>query len=170
MCLRTSLAPHRCPKDQLSTCNQSWPRPLSSFTSVAEVWQEEGLAAQERSVLSAIAEAQTVDFLAMASQQQSCPEEAEMLTSGMLQITSQVVEISLLGDVSRGVFCPPVPVQLREAVFQSLHSIHHPGVQASQCLISDRFCWPQMAKAITLMSGYACFANGARYTNMSTSS
>jgi hypothetical protein len=52
--------------------------------------------------LSAIAEAQTVDFLAMAFQQQSCSEVEEMLTSGKLQITSQVVEISLLGDVSRG--------------------------------------------------------------------
>jgi hypothetical protein len=60
------------------------------------------LAAKDRPVLSAIAEAQTVDFLVMASQQQSCPEVGDMLTSGKLQITSQVVKISLLGDVSSG--------------------------------------------------------------------
>jgi hypothetical protein len=45
-----------------------------------------------------------------------------------------------------------VPIQHREAVFQSLHSIHHPGVWATRCLIAAQFCWPQMAKAITLMA------------------
>jgi hypothetical protein len=44
-----------------------------------------------------------------------------------------------------------VPIQHREAVFQSLHSIHHPGVWATRCLIAAQFCWPQMAQAITLM-------------------
>jgi hypothetical protein len=59
---------------------------------------------------------------------------------------------TLLGDVSTGVFRPLVAIQHREAVFQSLHSIHHPGVQATRRLIAVRFCWPQMAKAITLMA------------------
>jgi cleavage and polyadenylation specificity factor subunit 1 len=57
-----------------------------------------------------------------------------------------------LGDVSTGVFRPLVPIQHREAVFQSLHSIHHPGVRATRRLIAAQFCWPQMAKAITLMA------------------
>jgi transposase InsO family protein len=38
------------------------------------------------------------------------------------------------------------------SVFQSLHAIHHPGVQATRHLIIARFCWPQMAKAITKMA------------------
>ncbi len=58
----------------------------------------------------------------------------------------------LLGDVSTGVFRPLVPIQHREAVFQSLHSIHHPGVRATRRLITAQFCWPQMAKAITQMA------------------
>ena len=49
-----------------------------------------------------------------------------------------------------------MPIQYREAVFQSLHSIHHPGVRATRRLITTRFCWPQMAKARTLMAR-ACF-------------
>ncbi len=44
------------------------------------------------------------------------------------------------------------PSQHREAVFQSLHAIHHPGVRATPRLIAARFCWPQMAKAITQMA------------------
>jgi hypothetical protein len=58
----------------------------------------------------------------------------------------------LLGDVLTGVFRPLVPIQHREVVFQSLHSIHHPGVRATRRLIAARFYWPQMAKAITLMA------------------
>ncbi len=49
-------------------------------------------------------------------------------------------------------FRPLVPIQHREADFQSLHTIHHPGVQATRHLIAVRFCWPQMAKAITQMA------------------
>jgi hypothetical protein len=104
-----------------------------------------------------------VDFLAMASAQRSCPEVKEMMNSNTLQITTQAVgDASLLGDVWKGVFRPLVPIEYREAVFQSLHSIHHPGVRSTRRLIAARFCRPQMAKAITLM------ASAARFTNMST--
>ncbi len=76
-----------------------------------------------------------------------------MKNSSTLQITTQAVgDTTLLGDVSTGVFHPLVPAQHREAVFQSLHSIHHPGVRATRRLITARFCWPQMAKAITQMT------------------
>jgi hypothetical protein len=81
------------------------------------------------------------------------PGVAEMMNSSTLQITTQTVgDTTLLGDVSTGVFRPLVPIQHREAVFQSLHSIHHPGVRVTRCLIAARFCWPQMAKAITQMA------------------
>jgi hypothetical protein len=51
-------------------------------------------------VLAAVADAQPVEFSAVASQQQSCPEVAEMLPSSNLQITSQTVGGAyLLGDV-----------------------------------------------------------------------
>jgi hypothetical protein len=75
------------------------------------------------------------------------------MNSTTLQITTQAVgDDTLLGDVLTAVFRPLVPIHHREAVFQSLHSIHHPGVWATCRLIAARFCWPQMAKAITLMA------------------
>jgi hypothetical protein len=52
---------------------------------------------------------------------------------------------------------PYSSIQSREAVFHSLHSIHHPGVQATRRLITARFCWPQMSKAITLMARACLF-------------
>jgi hypothetical protein len=129
------------------------PQPPSqrpSPTPTAEDWPEEGLAAPDRPILAAIADVQPVDFSAMAAAQWTCPEVAEMTNSSKLQITTQVVgDTTLLGDVSTGVFHTLVPIQHREAVFQSLHSIHHPGVRATCRLITARFCWPQMAKAIT---------------------
>jgi transposase InsO family protein len=57
-----------------------------------------------------------------------------------------------MGDVSTGVFRPLFPVQMREAVFQSLHSIHHPEVRATRRLITTCFCLPQMAKSVTLVA------------------
>jgi hypothetical protein len=67
-----------------------------------------------------------------------------MINSTTLQITTQAVgDDSLLRDVSTGVFRPLVPIQHREAVFQSLHSIHHPGVRATRRLIAAQFCWPR---------------------------
>jgi hypothetical protein len=41
-----------------------------------------------------------------------------------------------------------VPIQYREAVFQSLHSIHHPRVRATHRLIAARFCWPQIGRLV----------------------
>jgi hypothetical protein len=70
-----------------------------------------------------------------------------MMSSTTLQITTQAVgDDTLLGDVSTGVFSPLVPIQHREAVFQSLHSIHHPRVRvtpASSLLGSAGHRWPR---------------------------
>jgi hypothetical protein len=119
----------------------------------AEDWPEEGLATPEQPILAGITDGQLVNFSAMAAAQRSCPEVVEMMNSTTLQITTQAVgDDTLLGDVSTGVFRPLVPIQHREAVFQSLHSIHNPGVRATRRLIAARFWWPQMAKAITLMA------------------
>jgi cleavage and polyadenylation specificity factor subunit 1 len=129
------------------------PGKTTSPALAAEDWPEEGLVAPEQPIFAAIADAQPIYFSAMAAAQRSCPEVAEMTNSTTLQITSQAVrDETLLGDVSTGVFRPLVPIQHREVVFQSLHTIHHPGVQATRRLIAARFCWPQMAKDITLMA------------------
>ncbi len=117
---------------------------LISPVPTAKDWPEEGLVAPEQPILAAIANGQPVDFSAMAAAQRSCPEVAEMINSTTLQITTQAVgDDSLLRDVLTGVFRPLVHIQHREAVFQSLHSIHHPGVRATRRLIATQFCWPR---------------------------
>ncbi len=78
------------------------------------------------------------------------PEEG--LAAPERPTTQAVGDETLLGEVPTGVFCPLVPIQHMEAVFQSLHAMHHPGAGATHRLIAARFCWPQMAKAITQMA------------------
>ncbi len=87
------------------------PSQRPSSTSAADEWPEEGLAAPDQPIRAAIADAQPVDFSAMADAQRSCPEVAEMTSSPTLQITTQAVgDTTLLGDVSTGVFRPLLPI------------------------------------------------------------
>jgi len=97
--------------------------------------------------LPAVAAAQPVDFSEMAAAQSSCPDIAVMSTSPSLCIVSRLVEkVSVLGDVSTGVFRPLVPVAFRKQVFQHLHEINHPGIRASCRLVCNSFCWPHMSR------------------------
>ena len=45
-------------------------------------------------------------------------------------------------DTSTGVQRPLVPLQWRHTVFDSLHGLSHPGIRATQKLITSRFVWP----------------------------
>ena len=50
----------------------------------------------------------------------------------------------LLCDVSTGSPRPYVPEQFRRTVFDSLHRLSHPGIRATQRLLTSRFFWPGM--------------------------
>jgi hypothetical protein len=98
----------------------------------------------------------------MAAQQQSCPEVAEMLSSGNLQITSHQ------GHFNEDVL-PASAHPVERGGFQLLHSIHHPGVRVTRRLITAQFCWPQMAKAITCMARTCLFCQrGKVYKHVGT--
>ncbi len=73
---------------------------------------------------------QQLDFSAMAQLHQSCQEEASVLTSNI--ISQAVGGDPLMGDVLTGVLLSLVSAQMREAVFQSLHSFHYQQVWATQ--------------------------------------
>lgn len=51
-------------------------------------------------------------------------------------------------DISTGTARPYIPPQYRRAIFDSLHSLSHPGIRATQRLISERFIWPSVNKAV----------------------
>ena len=51
---------------------------------------------------------------------------------------------TIVCDMSKGVPRPFVPAAFRRQVFNSLHSLAHPGIKATQHLITDRFVWPRI--------------------------
>ena len=54
----------------------------------------------------------------------------------------------LLCDTSAGIPHPFVPETFQHTVFNSLHNILHPGIRASQHLVTSRFFWPGMNRDI----------------------
>ena len=87
-----------------------------------------------------------VDFRAMAAAQVDDPDLAQLQSNSSL--TLQQVPLSLcdgvmlLCDVSTGTQRPFVPESFRRAIFDSLHALSHPGIRATQRLITSRFVWP----------------------------
>ena len=53
-------------------------------------------------------------------------------------------DIMLLCDISTGTPRPYVPPKFRRIIFDSLHSLSHPGIRATQKLITARYVWPNI--------------------------
>ena len=98
-------------------------------------------------------QATPVDLQMMAQVQTLDPELQALLKSSStsLQLTALPLPAStstILCDTSTSSLHPFVPAPLCHMVFTALHSLSHPGVQATQQLISERFVWPGMKKDI----------------------
>ena len=94
----------------------------------------------------------TVDFSALASAQAQDEEIAKLrLSPGTLEIrevTLPSCTVPILCDMSTGNPRPVVPSDFRRAVFDSLHTLSHPGIRATQHLITQRFVWPGINKDV----------------------
>ena len=93
-----------------------------------------------------------IDYKAMAVAQKKDPELLETLRSSLaLNLTPIPLpssDTSLICDTSNTEPRPFVPASFRRAVFDSLHSLSHPGIKASQKLITSRFIWPGINKDV----------------------
>ena len=90
-----------------------------------------------------------INFEAMAKAQEEDLELKALQdsTSSSLQFATvphPTLSVTLICDTSTGIPRPFVPVSLRCTVFHCLRSLAHPGIRATQQLISDRFIWPGM--------------------------
>ena len=54
----------------------------------------------------------------------------------------------VLSDTSTATPRPYVPPSYRRLVFDNLHSLSHPGIRATQHLVTERFVWPGINKDI----------------------
>ena len=88
-----------------------------------------------------------IDFRAMAAAQDSDPDVIRMRSLPSLRlepIPLAVSDSTILCDTSTGVARPLVPTAFRRAVFDSLHSLSHPGIRATQHLVTSRYVWPRI--------------------------
>ncbi len=51
---------------------------------------------------------------------------------------------TIICDTSTGVSRPIVPASFHQAVFDSLHSLSHPGIRVTQRLLTARYVWPSI--------------------------
>ena len=93
-----------------------------------------------------------LNFEDMALAQGDC----KFLTKETPTLSLHLVQLSIPNS-SLTIYCDttPRPVVLpsfRRTVFDSLHSLSHPGIRATIKLISSRFVWPKMRSDIKLWS------------------
>ena len=89
----------------------------------------------------------TVDFAAMAKTQATDPQIRALQSSPSSTLVVEAVPLAnsstpLHCDTSTGTQRPLVPLAWRRTVFDSLHGLSHPGIRATQKLITARFVWP----------------------------
>ena len=87
-----------------------------------------------------------LDFTEMAAAQSSDPDlqtthSSLTLKEVPLPLSDKSI-IIILCDISTGTPRPFVPLKFRRPVFDSLHSLSHPDIRATQKLITTRYVWP----------------------------
>ena len=123
---------------------------ISQFTSdILHVHGTQNQLADALSCISANALAtdisNTVDFVEMAAAQMDDAELQRLRSSSSLVFKDTplpIAEATIVCNVFTGTPRPYVPASYRCTVFDSLHSLSHPGIRATQCLVADRFVWP----------------------------
>ncbi len=63
-------------------------------------------------------------------------------------IREQQTEVPLICDTSTGTSRPYLPLTFRYPTFEQLHSLSHPGIKATQRLVTESYVWPRMKSDI----------------------
>ncbi|KFD62660.1 hypothetical protein M514_03771 [Trichuris suis] len=87
--------------------------------------------------------------LAQLANAQSTDEELRRLRDSSTSLHLQKVEVPnsappIWCDVWHGKIRPFLPAPLRRDVFNTLHSLSHPGIRATRRLITEHYVWPSM--------------------------
>ena len=88
-----------------------------------------------------------LDLAAMANAQVKDPQIRALQSSPSSTLVVEAIPLTdssapLYCDTSTGTQRPIVPPEWRRTVFDSLHSLSHPGIRATQKLVTSRFVWP----------------------------
>ena len=89
----------------------------------------------------------SIDFAAMAKSQATDRQIRALQSSPASMLVVEPISLPDSGDplycdTSTGTQRPLVPREWQRTVFNSLHSLSHPGIRATQKLVTARFVWP----------------------------
>lgn len=106
--------------------------------------------ALSRNTIAALHEG--VNFESMAHEQQKDPEIPDYRTAitglNLQDIAVGSSGMRLLCDTSGDTIRPVVPISMRRQVFDTIHNLSHPGVNATVKLMSSKFVWHGLAKQV----------------------
>ena len=101
-------------------------------------------------VCAAIADRSPLDLKDMALRQILCLQVLTLRSSpGLRIITRRSATSTSLATRPPEIFCPLVPRDLRQQVFEHLHGTAHPGRRVTRCLISSRYVWKGLCTDVT---------------------
>ncbi|CAK1584942.1 unnamed protein product [Parnassius mnemosyne] len=93
---------------------------------------------------------QPVDFKELAKTQSTDSELSQLLgdesSLRIIKVKEPDSKVEIFCDISLGIPRPFVPKSFRKAIFDSLHSLSHPGANATAKLVAQRFVWPGVRK------------------------
>lgn len=89
-----------------------------------------------------------IDFAIIAQAQQTDKELSELRSSQTSLILQDVTvpgsTTTIVCDTSTGTPRPYIPPYFRRTVFDAVHTLSHPGIRATQRLVTARFVWPRI--------------------------
>ena len=93
-----------------------------------------------------------VDYRAMSTAQQDDPDiqyyRSAITNLRLKDVPFEEGNFTLLCDVSTGRARPIVPEAWRRRVFDSIHSLSHPGARTTKRIVSSKFVWHGLAKQV----------------------
>ena len=90
-----------------------------------------------------------IDFSLIAQAQHNDPELTSLRASSSLHLQDFPLPFpsdTTFCDVTTSTPHPYIPSSFRPTVFASLHNLSHPGIRATQKLLTERFVWPGINK------------------------
>ena len=102
----------------------------------------------ELNIVTSPSQLPVIDFKELAAAQQ-LNSKLQELTQGnsslsLKPVPATTMDVTLLCDVSLGTPRQYVPFKFSKAIFDLLHSLLHPGIRATQKLLTARFIWPNI--------------------------
>ena len=93
-----------------------------------------------------------IDMEDLARQQALDPDFQRLLRNPQTGLSFRKIKLGttfLHVDLSNGPARPFVPLSFRRQIFNVIHGLGHPGVEATRKAVADKFVWPSMRQDVT---------------------